>query len=180
MDETTEIFQDTLDEEKHFVQQLARVYDDATNKHWDNEVIIIIKNYVTLYKKTKEETLQLLLNLFPSTPTKKDAIHASLIGFWYQYIIVTQDNAFKYYKIAADLGDGFGITQLTIKQVYWFQKAAEKQFNPAVDELARLYIKSRYVNGDLHHALKLILLNKRNSVDTWRPPFVLYQIFSYF
>ncbi|CAG8703357.1 895_t:CDS:1, partial [Ambispora leptoticha] len=220
MEKTMESFQEPSDEEKHFIQNLAKVYDDATNKHWDDEVKIIIENYTANHQKTKEETFQLLLNLFPSTPTKNDAIHASLIGFWYQYIIRISknlDNAFTYYKIAADLGDGFGITQLTMffnkiygesidtkyleyielgtkaghphaiykhaesqpinKRVYWFQKAAEKQFSPAVDELARFYIKGEHVNRDLHRSLRLILVNKRNCVHTWRPTYVLHQIF---
>ncbi|CAG8641263.1 1824_t:CDS:1 [Ambispora leptoticha] len=120
MENSYYIFKDDITgQERDFIDGLIKIYNETTYLGWDAKIKYEIDKYQITYQRTREESFQLLKSLFSSPLSKKDAIHASLLGFCYHYGVGTKPNkelALNYYKIAGDLKDGFALAQFGTHQ----------------------------------------------------------------
>ncbi|KAG9288510.1 hypothetical protein G9A89_015716 [Geosiphon pyriformis] len=102
--------QELLEEDLLFISKLIKEYNEMTNIGWDNEVVDGLRIWITLEQnKSLEYAFNLLMH------QKHSAQCNSLLGFFYNYSIGTplnNEEAFKWYTIAGEKGDGFALTQI--------------------------------------------------------------------
>ncbi|CAG8625199.1 3496_t:CDS:1 [Ambispora leptoticha] len=155
--------QDT-NQEKQILVEFLEFYDDATYRGWNEDIIHDVKYYISrVICKSEREIFQLVLNGFPkeittkATLTRQEKLHASFVGFCYHFEIGTSSNqkkAIQYYRIAADHGDGFALSQMGLLFINDYTKYVE-------------YIHKSARTGHPHGAYKMAILTSGRSRAFW-------------